>query len=111
VYLSCGWDAVRKFIANSFADLVNETKSGQAAFDHKTRLQELLQAEGRRPPEYRTVETLGLPHQRVFVVEARSNGQVIGTGRGTSKQEAEQTAAGEALASRDEWLPHISGSA
>ncbi len=109
IYLSCGWEAASTFIMRSFAPLLEEVKSGKLPFDHKTRLQELVQAHGGRPPEYRTVETLGRPHQRTFAVEVSFDGCPIGIGRGPSKQEAEQDAAGEALAHQDDWLPETDG--
>ena len=47
--------------------------------------------------EYVTVEESGPQHLRVFTVEARLNGNVIGRGEGHSKREAEQLAAKGAL--------------
>jgi len=60
---------------------------------------------------YKTVETLGPPHQRTFAVDVRFDSRVIGTGRGPNKQEAEQNAAGDALAHQDNWLPETDGAA
>ncbi len=105
IYLSCGREATRAFITRNFTPLLEEVAAGRMRFDHKTRLQEIVQAHGGRPPQYRTVETLGPPHERTFTVEVGLNGRIIGSGRGPSKQEAEQNAAGDALAHQDDWLP------
>jgi ribonuclease III len=111
IYLSCGWDTVDGFIMRHLGPLLCEIQAGQHAFDHKSLLQEALQAHGGNPPVYATVKTLGPPHRRSFQVEVRHNGQVLGRGRGTSKQEAEQDAARQALAQKDEWLARLTGSA
>ncbi len=107
IYLSCGWEAVRDFIARNFSSLIAQMDAGELSYDYKTYLQELLQANGGQPPTYVTVETLGPPHQRTFIMEVRFRGRVIGSGQGGSKQEAEQNAAAEAFDSQDDWLPEL----
>lgn len=106
IYLSCGWEAVRAFILRAFGPLLESSHTGELAFDHKSRLQELLQAHGYPPPEYSTVEVLGPPHDRTFVMEAVLDGNGIGLGRGPNKQLAQQRAAAEALKRREEWFEH-----
>lgn len=65
--------------------------------DCKTALQQLIQsAEGERL-EYVTVSESGPDHCKVFEVEARLDRNVIGRGKGSSRREAEQHAAREAL--------------
>lgn len=46
---------------------------------------------------YRPVGEEGPEHEKVFVMEALLNGEVIGTGKGKSKKAAQQSAAYEAL--------------
>ncbi len=65
--------------------------------DHKTRLQEELQAGGRPTPRYRVESTEGPPHRPVFHVSLLVEGSVIARGNGRSKKEAEQHAARQAL--------------
>ena len=91
------------------AAIMEDLGAGRLNFDHKSLLQELMQANGSRPPVYKTVETRGQAHRPTFVVQVGFNGHVIGSGEGSSKQDAEQAAAGAALASRDEWLPELRG--
>jgi ribonuclease III len=107
IYLSCGWETVYGFVTEVFSSLIEQMNAGELTYDHKTCLQELLQANGGRLPTYVTVETLGPPHKRTFVIEVRFNGEVLGSGQGGSKQEAEQNAAAEALAKQDQWLPAL----
>ena len=67
------------------------------AHDHKSRLQELLQARGDPPPVYFVKSTEGPDHERTFFVEARVAEKPIGNGSGRSKLQAEQRAAANAL--------------
>jgi ribonuclease III len=60
-------------------------------------LQELAQHRWRAGPRYRTVREEGPPHSKVFTVEVSVNGQVLGTGVGASKRDAETEAARQAL--------------
>jgi ribonuclease-3 len=64
--------------------------------DFKSALQEQLARTG-QVVDYVVVEESGPPHDRIFRVEARVEGDVAGTGTGASKKAAEQAAAAEAL--------------
>lgn len=61
--------------------------------DYKTTLQEWLQKDGVVQIQYEVIETLGPDHAREFKVEVRIQGEPMGTGIGTSKKRAEQSAA------------------
>lgn len=68
-----------------------------ASTDPKTELQELLQARGSSPPEYRLVAESGPGHHKRFTVECWGEGRLIGAGEGSSKKRAEKAAAAAAL--------------
>ena len=53
------------------------------------------------PPVYTLVHTEGPDHQRLYTAEVSFDGVVIGAGKGRTKKEAEQAAAGEALRGLD----------
>ena len=97
IYLEAGIAAVRTVILKLFAQSIVDKTEQRGNSDHKSQLQEYLQALQQTPPEYVLIETLGPEHDRLFVVEARTSGQLLGVGRGRSKKEAEQAAAGAAL--------------
>lgn len=97
IYLEGGITAVRPVILQLFAQTMLEKTTQQGNSDYKSQLQEHLQALQQTPPEYVLVATEGPEHDRTFVVEARTPGVVLGVGRGRSKKEAEQAAAGAAL--------------
>ena len=61
--------------------------------DHKSSLQELLQAHGWPSAEYRVVGESGPDHRKMFEVEARVPGRAAAIGSGLNKKEAEQAAA------------------
>ena len=66
-------------------------------YDHKTKLQQIVQQANGEILEYVVVGESGPDHRKIFEVEARLNSNVIGHGSGRTKREAEQNAAKEAL--------------
>jgi ribonuclease-3 len=95
VYLDGGFEAAQRLVA---AELGAELEAaGDAAGDAKSRLQELLQAEGRPLPRYTVVGEEGPSHRRRFRVECRLDDGRVSTGTASSKKAAEQEAARRAL--------------
>ena len=99
LYLDQGLDAVRRFLReNVFEEWAD---AGRPPFtDYKSTLQERAQRDGAVTLEYRITETRGPAHDREFVAEVRLNGELLGTGSGRSKKEAEQRAAADALVAK-----------
>jgi ribonuclease-3 len=98
IYLDAGLDAARGFVQRS---LVEGVMAGEADRlgrpDHKSALQELLQARGVAPGSYHLVEETGPDHEKMFRVEVRIAGEITAVGTGKTKKEAEQSAAVAAL--------------
>ncbi len=65
--------------------------------DYKTVLQELVQQKKNQVLAYALVGEKGPDHNKTFAVELCLNGQVVGSGEGSSKKRAEQMAARAAL--------------
>jgi ribonuclease-3 len=65
--------------------------------DHKSALQERLQALGYALPDYRITGEAGPDHRKVFSIDVVVNGEVFGSASGKAKKEAEQEAARLAL--------------
>ncbi|MCI8332512.1 MAG: ribonuclease III [Clostridiales bacterium] len=97
VYLDSNLDAVKQFLLPFLIEEVSSIELSKKGEDAKSRLQEIIQQERNEKFEYVLIEESGPAHDRVFKVEARLNRNVIGTGSGKSKREAEQNAAAEAL--------------
>jgi ribonuclease-3 len=79
------------------ADVAALDLGGLRRRDPKTALQERAQAEGRPLPVYRLVEETGPPHDRRFVYEVKFGEDLLATGKGSTKKEAQQEAADEML--------------
>jgi ribonuclease-3 len=98
IYLDGGIEHVRAFVAREFAPLLADARRiGAGGQDHKSALQELVQARGAPLPEYRLVGTIGPDHRKLFQVEVVVSGEPVAEATGTSKKEAEQEAARLAL--------------
>ncbi len=65
--------------------------------DFKTRLQEETQGRGLGTPHYELLDTQGPPHARIFTMAIRLGDERVATAEASSKKEAEQKAAREAL--------------
>ena len=92
-----GIEATRGVVHGLFARYVDSVDARMAR-DNKTQLQERVQAKRLPPPEYRVMSRSGDEHLPEFCVECRIAGLDIETqGRGGSRREAEQVAAGVAL--------------
>ena len=97
VYLDAGIEATRQLVAPLLRSGLDAWRGGADQRDAKTALQELLQAKGGEPPDYRLVATTGPDHQKRFVVECWAADRMLGLGEGSSKKRAEQAAAAAAL--------------
>jgi ribonuclease-3 len=98
VYLDGGIEAARDLILRTFATDLERIDSRDLLFqDYKTALQEIAQARGLPLPEYRVVDEYGPDHEKRFVVEVGFDAEISAKGEGSSKKEAQQQAAKEAL--------------
>lgn len=97
IYLDGGIGAVRPFIERAFADDIHRIDEQDLLFhDYKTALQEVAQGRGLLLPDYSVVGEVGPDHDKMFIVEVRI-GSLVARGEGTSKKEAQQQAAKQAL--------------
>ena len=96
VFLDGGLEAAKKHILRFIPKDIDSRKSVSFS-DHKTILQEIIQKNPEEKVEYKLVGQSGPDHNKAFKVQVCLNSNVIGTGIGKSKKEAEQMAAKEAL--------------
>lgn len=97
IYLDGGLEAARAFVQRSLLSGAIAAAERLGRPDHKSALQELLQARGLKPGKYRIVQESGLDHQKTFRVEVCVAGGISAVGTGRTKKEAEQEAALGAL--------------
>ena len=64
---------------------------------YKSLLQEEIQKEKGNSLSYEEIGEFGPDHDKTFKFVVKLNGEVVGTGEGRTKKEAEQAAAGDAL--------------
>lgn len=98
LFLDQGTRAVRKFLEVHLFPRATEVIAKKAYVDFKSLLQEIIQEKSRVSPTYRVTKTAGPDHSKTFWVDAVVTNDVLGSGKGKSKQEAEQQAASAALA-------------
>lgn len=99
VFLDGGFEAAAGFVRRALGEELEEVTPESvtaAAADHKTVLQERLQAELHLMPHYEVVDTEGPPHARTFHVEAVWDDTRV-RGQGRTIKAAEMDAACHAL--------------
>jgi ribonuclease-3 len=107
LYLDAGLETTRAFvdrdiITPSVTELQKELLEGRSIGDHKSALQEYLQAQQGSQPVYVVKGETGPDHRKRFTVEVRlpdngTAGKALARGTGTTKKKAEQEAARRAL--------------
>ena len=97
IYLdSKGKEAVARFLI-PIVEAEIKTMGNDINHDYKTSLQQFVQAIGNDRIQYICVNEIGPDHDKTFEVDVKINSNVVGSGKGKTKREAEQMAAKEAL--------------
>ncbi len=115
LYLDGGMENARRFVLQRIVNPELERNgSSLPVTDYKSALQEKLQANGRPQPTYVLVKEHGPDHSKTFTVEARlhtadhrGKAAFVGRAEGSTKKNAEQDAARQAL----EYLASVPGEA
>jgi ribonuclease-3 len=95
VYQDLGTEAAAGLVRRLFDPMIEKAGTLEAGPDWKTALQELTAAKKLGTPHY-TAEESGPDHDKRFTARVTVAGQVLGSGTGGSKKEAEQQAARQA---------------
>ena len=98
VFLDRGLDAARDLILSWIYSRREVILADGTQQNYKGSLLELMQGSGYGMPQYAIVSETGPDHDKTFEVTVSIDGERIGEGSGSSKKEAEQRAACEALA-------------
>ncbi len=106
VYLDGGTEAAMRLCRRLFEQLLGGRAPGER--DFKTRVQEVLQSRGHRPPTYEVLRESGPDHARNYRVAIVVDGGSYAQGDGRSKLEAEQAAAEQALSLLEAAAPATS---
>lgn len=96
IYLDGGIEAAKNFIFHNFGEEINailKTPDRNA----KAVLQDYCQRKYQQPPVYKVIEESGPDHSKNFKITVFINDKPAGHGEGSSKKEAQQSAAADAL--------------
>ena len=97
IYLDQGYEKAKKFILDNFSPLTDEIISSRSWMDSKSLFQEKSQEIESITPSYKTIREAGPDHDKRFTVGVYLGNELVVSGEGQSKQEAEQDAASKAL--------------
>lgn len=97
IFLDGGLTPAREFINRILITRENEILNDISQRNFKGELLEYLQARAAGPPHYEVLSEEGPDHNKTFTIAVYTNGEITGTGTGSTKKEAEQHAAAVAL--------------
>lgn len=97
IFLDGGLEAASNFIFDNFSCEI-DTIIQKPLHNWKALLQDYCQKKFHNTPVYEVVQECGPDHSKTFKIVVIVNGQELGTGEGSSKKEAQQSAAATAYA-------------
>ncbi len=102
IYLDQGYEKAREFITDKIISELPRILELGLYLDPKSKLQELVQEKFSITPGYQVIDEWGPDHAKKFKVAVLVEDKKIGEGEGPSKQEAQVSAAKDALLD-DKW--------
>lgn len=97
IYLDSDFETARDFVINVLGEKTDKAIGLVGQKDYKTKLQEVIQSKSDEKISYKVISESGPDHCKVYEVEVYLGEKVLGVGKGSSKKEAEQHAANQAL--------------
>ncbi len=97
IYLDQGLEIAKEFILNNVITNLDEIIKNKTYVDPKSRFQEMSQEIVGITPSYQVLKEEGPDHAKKFTIGLYLNEELITTGEGFSKQEAQTKAAEEGL--------------
>ncbi len=97
LYLDGGYEAVSAFIHRYILPELTNIISEESYKDAKSVLQEIAQEKKSITPRYAVLKEWGLDHAKNFEIGVFLGEELAGQGQGVSKQEAQQSAAKDAM--------------
>lgn len=100
IYLDQGLEKAHEFIEKNFTPMIEKIISEGSHVDAKSLFQEKAQEYDGITPAYKTIKETGPDHEKKFTVGVYLGKDLVATGEGESKQDAEQEAAQAAIVKR-----------
>lgn len=101
IYLDLGYEACQSFIEKNLIKKLPEIIKKGLFRDAKSCFQEEAQEKAGITPAYKVLEEWGPDHARHFIIGIFLEEELVAKGEGSSKQEAEETAAKNALETKN----------
>ena len=97
IYLDQGIAVAQNFILKNVVSKLDDILKNQTYLDPKSRFQEKSQEEKGITPHYQILDEVGPDHAKIFTVGLYLGEEMIASGKGSSKQEAQVEAAANGL--------------
>ena len=97
IYIDGGIEQAKEFIVRNLYHQVLAVNQKEHSVNYKSILQQYLQKEDGSTPNYKVKSESGPDHAKEFIIQALLKKELLGIGEGTTKKEAEQSAAKAAL--------------
>lgn len=97
VYLDFGWDIAKTFVMKHVVSKLTEIIEKRTYIDPKSRFQEAAQSVASVTPSYKVLEESGPDHAKLFRMGVYLGKELVAEGSGSSKQEAQISAAENGL--------------
>lgn len=97
LYISLGFEFAKNFIIEIYKTNDTDVNHLLYSYNSKELLQQYTQSINKDLPQYEIVSETGKDHAKTYEVSVKYNNEVLGTGLGKTKKEAEKTAAFNAL--------------
>ncbi|MCH7493066.1 ribonuclease III [Patescibacteria group bacterium] len=97
IYLDGGWDSAKQFINEKILTRLDKILENKLYLDPKSNFQEMSQEKYGITPTYKVMEESGPDHDKNFTIGVYLGEELVATGVGTSKQEAQVAAAKTAI--------------
>ncbi len=101
IYLDQGIEPSGKFVLKVIVSKLDNIIKNRLYLDPKSRFQESAQEKLKITPHYKVLSESGPDHAKTFVVGLYLDDELVSTGEGTSKQEAQIVAAEKGLEEKD----------
>jgi ribonuclease III len=98
IFLDGGIEAAKEFILRTIGDELREAVMGHSVGNYKSALQQYSQREHGSAPVYRLLSEKGPDHRKTFQIAAEVKKRRFTAAWGKTKKDAEQRAAGNAMA-------------
>ena len=97
IYLDQGWQVVSDFVMRFVLSKLDYILEHKLYVDPKSRFQEASQETAGVTPSYKVMSEIGPDHAKEFEVGVYLGGELVASGKGSSKQDAQIEAARKAL--------------